>query len=300
MAGSRAIKSKIQTVGNIKKITGAMEMIARTKMKRAVDGVLAMRPYALYAQELLVHLSADKKLDSVYLHQGSGNKVLAVIIAADKGLCGGYNANISRHIKKRFQNGETVEVIAIGKKAVKEARKNKFELLASYVDVPDKISLEFAAPIAKLLREKFLSGEYKSVEVIFTDYVSSLVQKVSNKTILPVSAESVASVIKESAFSEEAGEKVSELSNDYGLYIFEPSTEVILNTIVPRLVDVGLTHALFESRASEESMRMFAMKNATENAEELKNDLTLSFNRARQQGITQEIAEIAAGAGALN
>lgn len=299
MAGSRAIKSKIHTVGNIKKITRAMEMIARTKMKRAVDGVLSVRPYALYAQELLDNLATHTRLESPYLENGKGSKVLIVLIAADKGLCGGYNANISRELKKHLQGEQAIDIIAIGKKAVNEARKNKLECIMSHTDVPDKLSAEFMTPIAEQVRNQFLSGTYKTVEVVFTDYVSSLTQKVHSKTLLPVTPSSLGRILKESATEAELGEKVSSGASRYNPYIFEPNTNVILHTILPRLVDVGLVHALFESRASEESMRMFAMKNATENAEKLKDDLTLSFNRARQQGITQEIAEIAAGAEAL-
>jgi len=223
-----------------------------------------------------------------------------VIVAADKGLCGGYNANISRLFKKVLAQKKEVEVIAIGKKAVNEAKKASLPLVASYINLPNRLNAEFIRPIAQLVREKFLAGDYQTVEVIFTDYISSLTQKVEQKTLLPITLGQVDRLIEETKNEESTGETISDNpQTEYDSYIFEPSANIILNTVVPRLVDIGLFHALFESRASEESMRMFAMKNATENAQQLSDDLTLFYNRARQQGITQEIAEIAAGADAL-
>ncbi|MDP3881120.1 MAG: ATP synthase F1 subunit gamma [bacterium] len=298
MADQKAIQNKIKTVGNIRKITSAMEMIARTKMKKAVDGVLSVRPYALYAQELLMHLSADKTLESPYLSSGKGEKILLVVIASDKGLCGGYNANVNRLLKAYLAENQNVEVLAMGKRAILEAKKLGLKTIAEYKDVPDKVSSEYVSEISKELRKAFRSGEFKKVEAIYTDYVSSFSQKAQTRTILPVSVKGVTEIIEKAAFGSEKKEELND-GEGFGMYLLEPNVETILNTVVPRLVDVSVLHSILESKASEESMRMFAMKNATENAKELQDDLTLSYNRARQQGITQEIAEIAAGAEAL-
>jgi len=281
-----------------------MEMIARTKMKRAVDGVLSVRPYALYAQELLQNLGSDKTIENPYLDKKNknqnSNKVLLIVIAGDKGLCGGYNANIIREFRRRQKASQELDIIAIGKKAVLETKKAGLPLLSEYADIPDKITAEFIHPIAEQARKKYLTGDYKEVELLFTDFESSFVQKVRTRVILPIDLGYIASVLDESASEETKGENLakSEIST-FSPYLLEPSANIIIETIVPKLVDMSLMHALFESRASEESSRMFAMKNATENAEELKADLTLTFNRIRQQGITQEIAEIAAGAEAI-
>lgn len=305
MADQKAIQNKIKTVGNIKKMTAAMEMIARTKMKKAVDGVLSVRPYALYAQELLMHLSADKTLRSPYLSNGAGEKTLLVVIASDKGLCGGYNANVNRLLRSylnensHFSKTKTIEVLALGKRSILEAKKLGLKTIAEYRDVPDKVSSEYVAEISKELRKAFRSGEYKKVEAIYTDYVSSFSQKAQTRTVLPVSVEGVTEIIEKGAFGSEKHEELVK-EKHFGMYLLEPSAETILDIIVPRLVDISVLHSILESKASEESMRMFAMKNATENAKELQDDLTLSYNRARQQGITQEIAEIAAGADALS
>ena len=299
MADQKAIQSKIKTVGNIKKMTAAMEMIARTKMKKAVDGVLSVRPYALYAQELLMHLSADQTLESPYLSHGAGEKTLLVVIASDKGLCGGYNANVNRLLRFYISDNKNVEVLALGKRAILEAKKLGIKTVAEYRDVPDKVSSEYVAEISNELRKAFRSGEYKMVEAIYTDYVSSFSQKAQTRTILPVSVKGVTEIIEKAAFGTEKKEELND-GDGFGMYLLEPNVETILNTVVPMLVDVAMLHSILESKASEESMRMFAMKNATENAKELQNDLTLSYNRARQQGITQEIAEIAAGADALS
>lgn len=299
MADQKAIQSKIKTVGNIKKMTAAMEMIARTKMKKAVDGVLSVRPYALYAQELLMHLSADQTLESPYLSKGAGEKTLLVVIASDKGLCGGYNANVNRLLRFYISENNNIEVLALGKRAILEAKKLGIKTIAEYRDVPDKVSSEYVAEISKVLRKAFRSGEYQKVEAIYTDYVSSFSQKAQTRTILPVSVKGVSEIIEKAAFGAEKREELND-GDGFSMYLLEPSVEAILNTVVPMLVDVSILHSILESKASEESMRMFAMKNATENAKELQNDLTLSYNRARQQSITQEIAEIAAGADALS
>jgi len=167
MASSKEIRSKISTVGNIKKITSAMEMIARTKMKRAVDGVLSIRPYALYTQELLKNLGSDKTIENPYLEkknkdQGS-NKVLLIVIAGDKGLCGGYNANIIREFRRRQKEGQVLEIIAIGKKAVLETKKAGLVLLSEHANIPDKITTEFIHSIAEQAREKYLTKDNYSV-----------------------------------------------------------------------------------------------------------------------------------------
>ncbi|PIR86979.1 MAG: ATP synthase F1 subunit gamma [Candidatus Harrisonbacteria bacterium CG10_big_fil_rev_8_21_14_0_10_49_15] len=301
MASQKEVKSKIKTVGNIQKITSAMEMIARTKMKRAVDGVLAIRPYALYARELLKNLGSDKTLENPYLKQGTGNKTLLVIIAADKGLCGGYNANIIRELRRRANSGEDMDLYTIGKKAGLEGMKLKMNIMGAHKDIPDKLTSGWIEPIAEKIRKDYLDEGYKRVEILFTDYVSSFTQVVRTRVILPINVTEIDEVLAAAATSEERTEELANGSlKAFSPYLFEPSVSVIVNTIVPKLVDVSLLHALHEGRASEESMRMFAMKNATENAQELKDDLTLSYNRIRQQSITQEIAEIAAGAEAIS
>ncbi|MDP2629414.1 MAG: ATP synthase F1 subunit gamma [Candidatus Harrisonbacteria bacterium] len=302
MAQAKAIQTKIKTVSNIKKVTSAMEMIARVKMKKAIDGVLSVRPYAFYASELLANLSQDQILDSAFLRPGKGSKLLLVVIGADKGLCGAYNANVGRSLKQ-FEEDLNVkrlsglEVIAIGKKAAQEAQRYKIPVLKEFSELSDNPKAKDVDEVAHMVREQFLSGQYRRVHILYTDYVSSFSQQVRSRVLLPIVSEEIYSLLKEASFEEEKEEKLSGAA--LARYILEPDPAAIFDSVVPRLIDIMILHALLESRASEESMRMFAMKNASESAQDLQDDLTRVFNRARQASITQEIAEIAAGAEAL-
>lgn len=298
MADQKAIQAKIRSVGNIKKITRAMEMIARTKMQRRISSVLSIRPYALYAQQLLLSLSKEEGVESPYLSAGQGSKTLAVVIASDKGLCGGYNSSIGRLLRSYVTERSNLEVVCIGKRARAEAKKLKLPVRLEFIDLPDQLTLADAEKMGEAIEKLFVSGEYASVEVVYTDYVSSFSQKVKVRPLLPISKELLEDLVKASAFEEEKEEKLE--AQSLALYTFEPSAGAIIDSIVPTLINASILHSLLESKASEESMRMFAMKSATENANKLQSDLTLSYNRARQQGITQEIAEIAGGAEALN
>lgn len=296
MKDKKAIQNKIKTVGNIKKITHAMELISRTKMQKAIQNVLSLRPFALYARELLVNLSKNRNLESPFLEHGAGGKELLVVIASDKGLCGGYNANIERALRQK--DFEKTEVVCLGKKALSLAKKFNLKILEKYTELPDRPSVEFVEEISQKIRSLFLSGEYRFAEVVFTDYISSFSQKVRSRKILPITDSLLDKIISSASFSEEKEEKLNG-EKDFLNYILEPDASSIFANIVPFLIDVSILHAMLEAKASEESMRMFAMKSATENANKMKAGLTLSFNRARQQSITQEIAEISAGADAL-
>lgn len=276
-----------------------MEMISRVKMKKAIDVVLDMRPYALYAQELLAQLAQEKFLESSLFSPASGKKLLFIIVGADKGLCGAYNANVTRHLIREIENSSvaSIEAITVGKKAALEAKKLGIEIISRHDNFPEGAALSDAAVISALAQERFLTGAYAEVRILFTDYVSSFSQKVRTRVLLPVTLEHIDTLLKEAAFAGEREERLPK--ENFAQYVIEPSPEAILHAVLPGLIEAQILHSILESRASEESMRMFAMKNATENANELEADLVLSYNRSRQKGITQEIAEIAAGAEAI-
>lgn len=299
MSSSKVIKGKIKTVGSIKKMTRAMEMIARTKMKKNIDATLSARPYAVYARELLVNLTKKERVTHELLNIGKGEKTLVVLVASDRGLCGGYNTNILRKYHAVLNEGNHTDLIVIGRKAEGMARKTSKKVLYAVTPLGDNITPELAHDIAEHVKNAFLTGEYKKVVAIYTNFVSSLKQVTEVKTLLPISAETLEETIVQ-AGDEDDEVDVDKTTQNLALYTLEPSAEEVLDAFVPHLVTTEILQVLLEAKASEESMRMFAMKNATDSAGKLQDKLTISFNKARQAGITREIAEIAGGAEALS
>jgi len=187
MSSSKVIKGKIKTVGSIKKMTRAMEMIARTKMKRAIDNALSARPYAVYARELLINLTRSEKLSHPLLHKGKGDKTLLIIIAADRGLCGGYNTHISRTVLQSVTEAEHIDALTIGRRAGMIAKKAGLETIASYTHLPDPTPHETVHEIAETIRTAFSDGSYRDVKIVYTNFISSLKQTVTTRTVLPIS-----------------------------------------------------------------------------------------------------------------
>lgn len=297
MSSSKVIKGKIKTVGSIKKMTRAMEMIARTKMKKNIDSALSARPYAVYARELLVNLTRKEKISHELLEAGKGEKTLVVLVASDRGLCGGYNTNILRKYHAVLNEGNHTDLIVIGRKAENMARKTGKKVLYAVTPLGDNITTDIADEISLKVKDAFLSKEYKKVVAVYTNFVSSLKQVTEVKTILPITAEVLEELIQDTPGSEGLSEEAT--TRNLSLYTLEPSAEEVLGAFVPHLVTTEILQVLLEAKASEESMRMFAMKNATDAASKMQDKLWVSFNKERQAGITREIAEIAGGAEAL-
>lgn len=297
MSSSKLIKGKIKTVGSIKKMTRAMEMIARTKMKRNIDATLSARPYAVYARELLVNLTKKERISHELLNMGKGEKTLVLLVASDRGLCGGYNTNVLRKYHTVLNEGNDTDLIVIGRRAQNMAQKTGKKVLHAVTPLSDTITPDIAEEISLKVKEAFLSGEYKKVVAIYTNFVSMLKQTTEVKTMLPIRADTLEALIQEAGPEEGLSEEAT--TRNLALYTLEPNVEEVLNAFVPHLVTTEILQVLLETKASEESMRMFAMKNATDAAGKLQDKLTISFNKARQAGITREIAEIAGGAEAL-
>lgn len=295
---TRAIKGKISSVGNIKKITKAMEMVAASKMRKAVDKALAGRVYAEAALNLLNSLVKERNLDSPLLHVGKGNKIIFVIITSNKGLCGGYNVLVQKKVREYIRDEkispDDISVIAIGKYAERFAKRLGVKIVATFHDSLENPTSEDVRPIASILSEEFLKGECSKSVLFYTRFVSALSQKAVTRTILPVKDSVVERFIEQAGDEEKKFEKES-----MALYLFEPSEERVLEEVIPRLIETMLYEGTLESVASEHSSRMMAMRNATDNAGTLVDELTLSYNRARQATVTREIAEISAGADAL-
>ncbi|MEX2514819.1 MAG: ATP synthase F1 subunit gamma [Candidatus Paceibacterota bacterium] len=295
-ASTKQIKGKIQSVDNIKQITKAMQLVSVSKMRRAADRVVQTREYANRAREILENLTTHETLSHPLLTYNDTDPVLAIVVASDKSLCGSFNANVKKTLSRFIQasSGDQVDVVAVGKHSQRMARQMGCEVVASYSDFSEHVSVGDVGGIFEFLYNRFTQAAYRRVVVIYSHYESTLSYKPLVSQLLPVDAASMGDTLSHMVDRDQ--EMQTEIMSRY---LFEPSEETVLSAVIPRLTKVRLFQALMESQASEHSARMFAMKNATENAEEVSEDLEQSYNRARQQAVTQEISEIAAASDAL-
>lgn len=287
MANLRDIRRRIKSVKSTSQITKAMQLVAAAKMKKAQDQALAGREYADQLNKVLTNLKGNMD-DTVHplLEERGEGKELMLVISTDKGLCGGLNTNLLK--KLRENASKNTEFVTVGRKLRQSLAKTGEALLADW-QVADPIPFVDARPIAKLLTEKFLSGEYSKVKVVFTKFVSTLRQDPWVSQLLPIEADTLAEKRSyEGDFATET-DKEGAMSKDY---IFEPSAEDVLDTLLPLYINFQVYQMLLESRASEHSSRMVAMKSATDNAETMIKELTLEYNKARQAAITSELLEI--------
>ncbi len=285
MANLKEIRNRITSVSSTMQITSAMKMVSAAKLKKAQDAITAMRPYAEKLTELLQDLSStlEGEVGGDYTTQREVKKVLLVAITSNRGLCGAFNSNIIKEIKNRteFYAGKQVDVFAIGKKG-NDALSKTHKVHGHHNAIFDHLTFENVAGIAENLTEKFLSGEYDRIELIYNQFKNAATQIVQNEQFLPLAP--IKSDVKASA----------------GDYIFEPSKEEIILTLIPKSLKTQLYKGIRDSFASEHGARMTAMHKATDNATELRNQLKLTYNKARQAAITSEILEIVGGAEALN
>lgn len=297
---TKAIKQKISSVRNIRKITKAMEMVAVSKMKRAVGSVLATRGYALASVDLLVALALERKISHPLLEKGQGSRTLIVVIASNRGLCGGFNVSLAKAVSRSFEAGGgkgAVDLITIGKNAERLARKLGADVRGSFIEFSPTAGIHGIRGLRRLILDEFTGGRYEQVFVAYNNYVSTVRYESVVQLILPVTPQIVQNL---AASVREAMSPVQSRSAFYeSAYLFEPTETAVLEEVLPQLVATQLYQMNLESVASEQSARMVAMKNASDSAGEMISDLTLDWNHARQDGITQEISEIAAGANAL-
>lgn len=288
MASTQVLKSRIRSVKSTRQITKAMQLVAASKMRRAQEATKASSPYTLAARELLTSLSRHASVkDSPLFAKREIKGRLLIVVASDKGLAGAYNSNLfkvyAEELKTDVKSGVKTATITVGRKASQfAARLKNTNVIGSYEDLPDHPGGRELRAILDSAKDAFLSGEVDSVDVIYTDFVSSLVQEAKSIRVLPAGFDPV--------------DEVS-MSSDA---VYEPSPEEVLDGIAYRLVEAQIFQAFLDARASEHNMRMIAMKNATDNASDLIDDLTLEMNKARQAAITQELAEISGGVEALN
>ncbi len=285
MANLKEIRNRISSVSSTMQITSAMKMVSAAKLKKAQDAITAMRPYANKLTELLQSLSAtlDGDSGSKFATQREVNKVLIVAITSNRGLCGAFNSNIIKEVSRlandQYANQE-VSYLAIGKKA-NDALSKSGDVIANKSEVFDSLSFDNIATIAEMIMDKFVEGEFDKIELVYNKFKNAATQIVMTEQFLPI-------VPME-----------GETSNNLD-YIFEPSKEEIVETLIPKSLKTQLYKAIRDSFASEHGARMTAMHKATDNATELRDQLKLTYNKARQAAITNEILEIVGGAEALN
>lgn len=299
---TKAIKTRIKSVKNTKKITKAMQMIAAVKMRKAVESAIQMRSYANLAYELLDNLAKQKISHPLMLDQ-TVSKTLIIMVTSNRGLCGSYNANVAKTANQILQaESNQPDILALGKKSAAFAKRNKLNLLGVYERFSENVSFEDVIPIAVDIMNRFKAGEYGKVEIVYTNYVSGLLQIVEHKQVLPLKPNVIKEMVDDiTTTSINSGKEFNDNPDRFTAdeYAFEPNRTVLIEYLIPLLVEVQIYHSILESAASEHSSRMMAMKNATESAGEMIDNLTLIFNKGRQAAITQEIAEITSGANAL-
>lgn len=296
-ASTKEIKSKIQSVDNIKQITRAMQMVSVAKMRRAANRVVQSREYTNRAREILENLTTEAAISHKLLEYNDTDRVLAVVVASDRSLCGSFNANVKKALDRFLSasGGDVVDVVAVGKHSKRMAEQLDCAVAASFSDFSEHVTVGDVGGVFEFCYSQFSKKAYRRVVIIYSHYESALSYKPLVRQLFPIDAASMGDTLS-GMVDRETGMQTESMSR----YLFEPSEEEVLTAIIPRLSKVRLFQALMESQASEHAARMFAMKNATENAEEVSEDLTLSYNRARQSAVTQEISEIAAAANALS
>ncbi len=319
MSNTKEIQRRIKSITNTKKITKAMEMVAASKMKKAVEAVLRTRTYANLSWATVLNLSKSSQASGEALHpllakRDKVKKVAVILITSNRGLCGGYNTAIinkaheSIKIHDKERDTET-NFVCIGKKGINVHKYYDHKIEAEFPKADIVSEVKEVLPISKMVIDDYLNGKYDKVMVAYTDYVSISKQIPRVKQLLPVditTQDEFLGIVGEDTrlgidkeFVEEKQDKY--LSDDKFTYdyTFEPSPKEVLDEMIPRLIEVQLFQALLEANASEHSARMTAMNQATEAAEDMVSELTLFYNKARQASITSEIAEISAGANAL-
>lgn len=299
-AGTKAIQRRIKSVSNIKKITKAMEMVSAAKMRKATASVLATRPYSNLAWQIIGNIGKARE-DGMHpllqTKEKKSGKSLVIFISSDKGLCGGFNAQMFREIKRFVVNEQKLsrklDFAIIGKRGEVVAHREKFSVIAVFENLTDNPKFTDIKSVAKIAMDKFIDGTYDNIHVAYTDYVSTLVQRPRVRQLLPIMQDEDLGEIQESKKMEKHE------NNETTEYVFEPDKNELLELMLPKIVETQVYQAVLESVASEQSARMVAMKNATDSAKEIVRDLTFTYNKIRQAGITQEISEISAGKAAL-
>ena len=287
MPNLKEIKSRITSVKSTIQITSAMKMVSAAKLKKAQDAIIQLRPYSNKLTEIMSSVSSasEDSSQNKYSEVREINKILLVPITSNRGLCGGFNANIIKktiEIEKELNSKSELTILSIGKKSSEFFKKNKYNVHSTHDDVFQDVNYEDVSKIAELILNDFANENFDKVILVYNQFKNAATQIVMQEDFLPLN------------------KTQSENSQEAVDYIYEPGKDEILNELIPKSLKTQLFKAILDSNASEHGARMTAMHKATDNATELKNELTLSYNKARQAAITGEILEIVGGAEALN
>lgn len=286
MANLKEIRGRISSITSTMQITRAMKMVSAAKLKKAQDAIVMLRPYSEKLQEIIqnVNSSSDPDQVSVYAQKREVKKVLFIAVTSNRGLAGAFNSNIVKELNVQFQNNSQyeIEVLTIGKKAYDAVRRSR-TVFSNESNVFDKLSFDVVSNVTETVMSNFREGKFDEVYVIYNKFINAATQEVITEKVLPIS------MVETDAAD-------TQVETDY---IFEPNRNEILDNLIPKSIKTQIFKAVLDSVASEHGARMTAMHKATDNAQELKNDLVIFYNKARQAAITNEILEIVSGAEAL-
>lgn len=299
MPSLKDIKTRINSVKNTRKITKAMKMVAAAKLNRAQQRVQAARPYSRKMREVIANLAerADEDAHPLLEEYSDVKKTLIYVVSSNRGLCGGFNATLFREldtfIAKEELSGEDIDIAAVGRKAAESyGRDEEHEVVADHRQIIGEVSYANAKELADEAIQHFLDGEYQEIYIAYNEFISAIQYEETIEPLLPLDIEA----LRGGAEDEEGeGDEPADISE----YIYEPDEDALLANTLPNFVEIRFLQAMLESDAAEQGARMTAMDNATTNAEEMIDDLTLQYNRARQAYITKEICEIVSGAESL-
>ena len=284
MANLKEIRGRITSISSTMQITRAMKMVSAAKLKKAQDAIVMLRPYSEKLQELIqnVNSSSDRDQVSVYAQKREVKRILFIAVTSNRGLAGAFNSSIVKELNLQFQNNSQyeIEVLPVGKKAYDAVRRNR-SVYTNASSVYDNLNFDVVANVTEGVMSSFREGKFDEVYVIYNKFVNAATQEVTTEKVLPIS-------MPEST--------EGEVETDY---IFEPNRAEILDNLIPKSIKTQIFKAILDSVASEHGARMTAMHKATDNAEALRNDLKIFYNKARQAAITNEILEIVSGAEAL-
>ncbi len=293
MASAREMRLRIKSVKNISQVTRALETVSASKVRKAINAVMATRPYATKAWQVLKHVSEQPGRDNLHpllAHRDTVNNTLVVVITGDRGLAGAYNSNVIRFTAQRFDvNSSPTSYIAVGRKGRDLLFRRGKKVIADFSNLPAAPSFADISAIGRLAVEEFSTGKVDEVYLVYTDFINMGRQVASVKKLLPLELDGEGRVQDFEHHS----------NGPAAAYEYEPDMRGILDEIIPRFTALQVYQAVLESQASEHAARMIAMRNATDNAKELVGALQLAYNKVRQQGITNDILDIVGGAEAL-
>lgn len=317
--GAKDIRRRIKSIQNTKKITKAMEMVSASKMRRAINKVLATRSYARAAWGILINLSESYlSIKHPLLEVRPVRKICIILITSNRGLCGGFNSQIIKKVIEQVKNPNLLKInrtrgkrlesdvtdenividfITIGKKGAEAVQRFGKKIIATFDDLNYLLPILNIRPLSKMVMDDYAKGVYDKVVISYTDYISPLSQKPKLRQLLPLSKFDLEKQISElKDMTEKAGLNGEDAKTEDIEYLIEPSSKQILGELISRLIEMQIYRGILESNASKETARMLAMRNASDAATDIIDDLTLAYNKSRQASITREIAEISAGA----